>query len=145
VGSTPAPAALAIQRRLRDHDWPDGVAVRVRIGLHSGEPDIGDEGYVGMDVHLAARLGTAGHGGQILASASARDAIVDQLPREARLVALGSFELRGIPGRHEIWQLVVPDLAGEFPRIRLSGPEPPSTSFRPSADLEARDEAGPIS
>ena len=126
-GSTPASAALAIQRRLRDHDWPDGVAVRVRIGLHSGEPDIGDEGYVGMDVHLVARLGTAGHGGQILASESARDAVVDELPREARLVTLGSFELRGIPGRHEIWQLVVSDLQDEFPRLRLSGPEPPAT------------------
>ena len=145
AGSTPAPAALAIQRRLRDHDWPDGVAVRVRIGLHSGEPDIGDEGYVGMDVHLVARLGTAGHGGQILISASARDAMVDQLPSDARLVALGSFELRGIPGRHEIWQLVVPDLPSEFPRLRLLGPEPPSTLRGRGADPDAIGEAGPVS
>jgi class 3 adenylate cyclase len=127
AGSVPAAAALAIQRRLRDHEWPGGVTVRVRIGLHSGEPDIGDEGYVGMDVHLVARLGTAGHGGQILVSASARDAIVDRLPGDAGLVPLGSFELRGIPGRHEVWQLVVPDLPDEFPRLRLTGPELPTT------------------
>jgi class 3 adenylate cyclase len=122
--STPAAAALAIQRRLRDHAWPDGVAVRVRIGLHSGEPEIGDEGYVGMDVHLVARLGTAGHGGQILASPSARDSIADELAPNARLLLLGEFKLRGIPGRHEIVQLVVPDLPGEFPPLRLGEPEP---------------------
>jgi class 3 adenylate cyclase len=128
TGSTPAAAALAIQRRLRDHAWPDGVAVRVRIGLHSGEPEIGDEGYVGMDVHLVARLGTAGHGGQILVSPSARDSIADELAPDARLLPLGEFMLRGIPGRHEIVQLVVPDLPGEFPPLRLGEPEPPVTA-----------------
>lgn len=124
TGSAPAAAALAIQRQLRDHAWPDGVAVRVRIGLHTGEPEIRDEGYVGMDIHLVARLGTAGHGGQILASASARDTIADRLPPDARLIVLRTFELRGIPGRHEILQLVVPDLPGEFPPLRLAHPQP---------------------
>ena len=128
TGSTPGAAALAIQRRLRDHAWPDGVAVRVRIGLHSGEPEIGDEGYVGMDVHLVARLGTAGHGGQILVSPSARVSIADELAPDARLLSLGEFTLRGIPGRHEVVQLVVPDLPGEFPPLRLEKPEPPLTA-----------------
>jgi class 3 adenylate cyclase len=117
--ASPAGAALDIQRQLRDHAWPDGEVVRVRIGLHRGEPEIGDEGYVGMDVHQAARLGTAGHGGQILVSASARDAIADDLPDGARLLDLGTHELRGIPGRHEILQLVVPDLTPGFPPLRL--------------------------
>jgi class 3 adenylate cyclase len=117
--STPAAAALDIQRRLRDHAWPDGVAVRVRLGLHTGEPEVGDEGYVGMDVHTVARLGNAGHGGQILVSVAARDAIADELDPEARLIVLGTFELRGIPGRHEILQLVVPDLPSGFPPLRL--------------------------
>ena len=56
-----------------------------------------------------------------------------QLPGEARLVALGSFELRGIPGRHEIWQVVVPDLPDEFPQLRLTGDDPSSTSLGKSA------------
>jgi class 3 adenylate cyclase len=110
---------LAIQRRLRDQAWPEGGLVRVRIGLHSGEPEIGDEGYVGMDVHLVARLGAAGHGGQILVSASARDIIAGELAPETRLIALGTFELRGIPGRQEILQLVVADLPSEFGPLRL--------------------------
>jgi class 3 adenylate cyclase len=126
AGSTPAAAALEIQRRLRDHAWPGGVAVRVRIGLHTGEPELSDEGYVGMDVHTVARLGSAGHGGQILASAPARDAIAAELDPEARLIELGAFELRGIPGRHEILQLVVPDLPSTFPQLRLASLPPSS-------------------
>jgi class 3 adenylate cyclase len=120
VGATPAAAALAIQRRLRDQAWPDEVAVRVRIGLHTGEPEIGDEGYVGMDVHLVARLGSAGHGGQILVSAPAGETIANELAPDEELRTLGNFELRGIPGRHEVFQLVVPDLPAAFPPPRLT-------------------------
>ena len=59
--------AVDAQRALRDHDWPQGTQVRVRMGLHTGEPTLGDEGYLGMDVVRAARISSAGHGGQILA------------------------------------------------------------------------------
>ncbi|TME34782.1 MAG: adenylate/guanylate cyclase domain-containing protein [Chloroflexi bacterium] len=82
MGSTPLAAAVAIQRRLRDHEWPEGATVKVRIGLHTGEPEIGDEGYVGMDVHFVARLGSAGHGGQILVSQAARDANAGELDHD---------------------------------------------------------------
>jgi class 3 adenylate cyclase len=56
-------AAVAVQRSLDSHSWPDGVAVRVRMGLHTGEPERSTEGYVGLDVHRAARIMSAGHGG----------------------------------------------------------------------------------
>ena len=79
-----------------------------------------------MDVHLVARLGSAGHGGQILASAAARDAIADELAPDIGLRVLGEFELRGIPGRHEILQLVVPDLPAEFPPPRVARLESPT-------------------
>jgi class 3 adenylate cyclase len=124
AGTTPAAAALGIHRRLRDHEWPDGLLVQVRIGLHQGEPQIGDEGYVGMAVHHAARLGGAAHGGQTLVSESARDAIIADLPTDARLHDLGTYELRGIPGRHEIQELVVPDLPAQFPPLRLVKSDP---------------------
>jgi class 3 adenylate cyclase len=58
-------AAVAVQRALASHSWPDGVTVRVRMGLHTGEPERFSEGYVGLDVHRAARIMSAGHGGQI--------------------------------------------------------------------------------
>ena len=61
-------AAVAAQRALARNDWPDGVELKVRMGLHTGEPSLGDEGYLGVDVVRAARIGAAAHGGQILVS-----------------------------------------------------------------------------
>ena len=62
-------AAVAVQRALFSHAWPEGVTLRVRVGLHTGEPVRAAEGYVGLDVHHAARIMSAGHGGQVLALA----------------------------------------------------------------------------
>jgi class 3 adenylate cyclase len=115
----PAGAALTIQRRLRDHPWPDGAVVRVRIGLHRGVPQMTDEGYVGLDVHRASRIGSAGHGGQIVVSDRAGECIVARLPPEAALQRLGEFVLKGLPGREPLSQLTVPDLPGSFPPLRL--------------------------
>ena len=115
----PAGAALGIQRRLRDHAWPDGAAVRVRIGLHRGQPQMTDEGYVGLDVHRATRIGSAGHGGQILLSEATRQRIEPRLPPGAAVQRLGAFGLKGLPGLESISQLTVPDLPGAFPPLRL--------------------------
>ena len=68
------------QRALAAHQWPGGAEVRVRMGLHTGEPHVGDEGYVGMDVVRAARICSAGHGGQILVSETTRALIGNDLP-----------------------------------------------------------------
>jgi class 3 adenylate cyclase len=65
-------AAVAIQRSLADHEWPDGVEVRVRIGIHTGEAAASGERYVGFSVHRAARIGDAAHGGQVLLSSTTR-------------------------------------------------------------------------
>jgi class 3 adenylate cyclase len=120
----PVGAALGIQRRLRDHAWPDGVAVRVRIGLHRGRPQMTDEGYVGQDVHRATRIGSAGHGGQILLSEATRQGIQGRLPADATVQRLGAFVLKGLPGLESIWQLTVPDLLGSFPPLRLETSPP---------------------
>src|ERR1700745_4055382 len=61
-------AAVEAQRALRCHDWPGGRELRVRMGLHTGEPHVGEEGYLGVDVVRAARIAAAGHGGQMLLS-----------------------------------------------------------------------------
>ena len=114
-------SALAIQRRMSSYAWPDGVEVRLRVGIHTGEPELTDAGYVGVDVHLAARVCTAGHGGQILLTGPARASVLDGLPPDAELVALGSVRLRGIPDPQSLYQLVVPDLPAAFPPLRLGG------------------------
>lgn len=127
AGSSPADAALGIQRRLRSQSWPLAVTLRVRIGLHSGRPQLASEGYVGVDVHIAARIGAAGHGGQVLVSEAAADLVRRTLGRLDSLKELGTYELKGVTGRHRIFQLVTPDLASEFPVLRpparlLAGP-----------------------
>src|SRR5205823_12919051 len=66
-------AAVDAQRDLAAHTWPDGADVKVRMGLHTGEPEVGTDRYVGLGVHKAARIGGAGHGGQVLLSRSTRE------------------------------------------------------------------------
>src|ERR1700732_404192 len=82
-------AAVLIQRALASHLWPEGVAVRVRVGLHTGEPILTSEGDIGVDVHMAARIMHAGHGGQVLLSRLTRDLVEQHLPEETYLRDLG--------------------------------------------------------
>jgi class 3 adenylate cyclase len=74
-------AAAQAQRALAEHAWPEGVSVRVRMGIHTGEPWSGEEGYVGMDVHRAARIAHVGHGGQVLLSETTTALVQDELPK----------------------------------------------------------------
>jgi class 3 adenylate cyclase len=119
-GSSPVVAALGIQRRLRTQDWPDGVVLKVRIGLHTGTPQITDEGYVGVDVHVTARIGAAGHGDQVLLSGATADLVGSSLPDGVSLRDLGEFELKGVTGAHRILQLLALDLPAEFPALGSS-------------------------
>src|SRR6516225_7240759 len=84
-------AAVAAQRALANHSWPEGTTVRVRMGLHTGEPRISSENYVGMDVHHAARIMSAGHGGQVLLSQTTRDLVEHALPSGVHLQNLGAY------------------------------------------------------
>ena len=98
--------AVAAQRALGAHDWPDGAEVRVRMGLHTGEPSVGDEGYLGLDVVRAARICSAGHGGQILLSETTRALLGNDLPEGAAVVDLGEQNLKDV--QHErIFQLAL--------------------------------------
>ncbi len=108
-----AEAALAAQREFRDTEWPGGVAIRVRIGLHTGTPDFGDEGYTGLDVVRASRIANAGHGGQILVSAETAAAL-DGVPTRD----LGEYRLGGLPNPERISQLLADDLGRDFPPLR---------------------------
>jgi DNA-binding NarL/FixJ family response regulator/class 3 adenylate cyclase len=106
-------AALEIQRRLRDTDWPGGIHVRVRVGLHTGTPTLGDEGYTGIDIVRASRIANAGHGGQILVSADTLVALDDMPSRD-----LGEFRLEGLTDPERIHQLLADDLPRDFPPLR---------------------------
>ncbi len=110
-------AAVAIQRSFGPHPWADGLQVRVRIGLHSGEPHLTETGYVGLAVHTAARVCSAGHGGQIVLSVAAR-AAAGSLADGMSLLSLGSYQLHGLPDSEELFQLIAADLLTDFPPLR---------------------------
>ena len=115
-------AAVAAQRALAAHEWPDGIECRVRMGLHTGEPEVGDEGYHGMGLHRGARIAAAGHGGQILLSNTTRELVEDDLPAGARLRDLGEQRLKDIDRPERIYQLEVEGLPSEFPPLKTSAP-----------------------
>jgi class 3 adenylate cyclase len=109
--------AVAAQRAVAEHDWPGGAAVRVRMGLHTGEPQVGDEGYHGLDVVRAARICSAGHGGQILVSETTRALLGNDLPEGVTVHDLGRQNLKDV--QHErIFELVVAGGPAEFPPLR---------------------------
>jgi class 3 adenylate cyclase len=112
-------AALSIQRSMRDHQWPDGAPVRVRIGIHSGRPTLTDAGYVGLAVHVAARICSVGHGGQVLLSAAALRAIGEP-EVEISVAELGIHRLQGLHEPEALFQVGAADLPAEFPPLRIS-------------------------
>jgi class 3 adenylate cyclase len=113
-------AAAGAQRALTEHEWPPDAEVRVRMGIHTGEPALGDDGgYLGIDVHRTARICAAGHGGQVLVSETTRPLALDG---EVRFVDLGVQRLRGFEREEHVFQLVAPGLVAEFPPLGASSP-----------------------
>jgi predicted ATPase/class 3 adenylate cyclase len=117
-------AAIAAQRGLASHDWSPGPPVRVRMGLHTGEGLLGGDDYVGIDVHRAARIADAAHGGQVILSDATRGLVQNTLPDGASLRDLGVHHLRGIADPERLHQLVVEDLASDFPPPRTLDARP---------------------
>jgi predicted ATPase/class 3 adenylate cyclase len=131
--------AVEGQRRLAGYAWPAGVEVRVRMGLHTGEPLLEGEGYVGMDVHRAARIAHAGHGGQVLLSETVTSLVRDDLPPGIALLDLGQHMLKDMLRPERIHQLSIEGLDSAFPPLRS---EAPARTNLPAhiPDLVGRDE-----
>ena len=132
-----AAAAVAILRGLSEAAWPGESEFKVRIGFHTGEGVLGGDNYVGMDVHRAARISAAGHGGQALLSAETHDLVVGSLPEGVTTTDLGEHELKDIPEPEHIYQLVVPGMQEVFPPLRTQAtpplPLPPLVAPAPSS------------
>ena len=107
-------AAVAAQRDLAAHPWPHGGGVKVRMGLHTGEPQVGGERYVGLGVHKAARIGAAGHGGQVLLSRTTRELVEDELPPGVTIRDLGERRLKDVDRPERLSQLVIDGLPSQF-------------------------------
>jgi len=112
-------AAVAAQRAIRAHRWPDErIAQRVRMGVHTGEPSRGETGYIGLDVHRAARICGAAHGGQILLSQTTQQLVADGLPEGASLRDLGEHRLKDLAHPQHLFQVVAAGLPADFPPPR---------------------------
>ena len=145
-----AAVAGAVQAELAhaEHDWPDDAAVRVRIGLHTGEPTVSDAGYVGLDVVRAARLCSSCRGGQVLLSASTRALLGSALPEGVGIFPVGQRQLKDIDEPEVVYELEIAgvEASPELEQAAVSaGPEPPARSERPNFDKRMEDWAEDLS
>jgi predicted ATPase/class 3 adenylate cyclase len=145
-------AAAQVQRALSAHAWPLALPVRVRMGLHTGEPTLLHERYVGIDVHRGARVAAAGHGGQVLLSQTTRDLLGDELGDGLALRDLGEHRLKDLTQPQRLYQLMIPGLESAFPALVTLENRPTNLPTQPTpligreqelaqaADLLRRDE-----
>ncbi len=127
-------AAVEAQRQHATYEWPDGHTVRVRMGLHTGEPAVGSEGYLGIDVVRAARLCTVGRGGQVLLSETTRALVGSALPDGVAVHPLGERRLKDIDEPERVFEL---DIEGaptpaatpaQAPPVAPAGPPEPAST-----------------
>ena len=111
-------AAVAGQRAIAAHHWPNTTALKVRMGVHAGEAVTGGRNYTGIDVHRTARIASAAWGGEIIVSEVARGLAGDVLPDGASFRDLGVHALRDLEAPERLFQLCAPDLTADFPPPR---------------------------
>jgi YVTN family beta-propeller protein len=120
-----AAAAVTAQRAISTHVWPEGGVPRVRMGMHTGEPSLSEEGYFGLGVHRASRICSVGHGGQILVSRATCSVLEDGELEELELRDLGEHRLKGLDRPERIYQLIAPGLPADFPALTTAAAEAP--------------------
>lgn len=121
-------AASEAQREHAEHEWPDWEDVRVRMGLHTGEPAVGAEGYLGVDVVRAARLSATGKGGQVLLSETTRALLGSSLPDGVSVHAVGERHLKDMDEPERVYELTI------------DGVEPPAVDVPPAAEPASADD-----
>jgi class 3 adenylate cyclase len=135
-------AAVEAQRAHAAHEWPDGCTVHVRMGLHTGEPALGSEGYLGLDVVRAARLCTAGKGGHVLLSDTTRALVGATLPEGVSIFPLGERRLKDIDEPERVFELEIegatPPAAAETAEPHVPSPPSPPAASMSTDDFGAR-------
>ncbi|MGI8554379.1 MAG: ATP-binding protein, partial [Dehalococcoidia bacterium] len=134
--------AVAAQRALAAHPWPAGVGVRVRMGLHTGQPRLSGGRYIGLDVNRAARIAAAAHGGQILLSQVMAALVQEELPLDTSLRDLGEYQLKDLDRPEQLFQLVLADLPSVFPPPRTLASSPPVAGADPPNSVYDRSFVG---
>ena len=111
-------AAVEAQKALAGKTWAEGVSLQVRMGIHTGEPMLVEQDYVGVDVHRAARICAAAYPGQVLLSNETRVIVERQLPENVSLRELGKYRLKDLNEPEHLHQLVIGELPSDFPPLR---------------------------
>ena len=111
-------AAVGVVRSMATHGWPEEGRVSVRIGLHTGDGVLGGDNYVGLDVHRAARIAAAGHGGQILLAEATSTLVENHLPDGVHLRRLGRYRLRDLNDPERLSQVLIDGFSTEFAPLR---------------------------
>jgi len=137
-------AAVAAQRALAAYSWPQGVVVRVRMGLHTGEPSRVTEGYVGLDIHRAARIMSAAHGGQVLLSQTTRDLVEHEGAEGISLRDLGEHRLKDFEQAMQLYQVVIAGLPADFPPLKTLDGGAATLPVPPTALVGREDEVAQI-
>ncbi len=122
-----ATAAVEAQRAHAEHAWPDGETVRVRMGLHTGEPAVGTEGYLGVDVVRTARLCATGQGGHVLLSEATRALVGSSLPEGVSVHALGERQLKDIDEPEKVYELAIDGV--DQPEVKPPQPAGPGEDW----------------
>ena len=117
-------AALDAQLRLQSELWPEPIAVDVRMALHTGAVESRDGDYFGQPLNRVTRLLSTGHGGQTLLSQTTYDLVRDSLPPTVALRDLGAHQLKDLARPEQVYQLLHPDLPGEFPALKSLSTHP---------------------
>jgi predicted ATPase/class 3 adenylate cyclase len=110
--------AVQIQQALANPESTNGIALRVRCGLHLGVAELRDNDYFGNTVNRAARIMGAAHGGQLLLSQAVADQVREGLPAPLSLRDLGSVRLRDLGNAERVYQVLHPQLRQDFPALR---------------------------
>lgn len=113
-------AAIEAQRGLNETTWATESQIRVRMGVHTGTAQLREGDYFGPTLNRAARVMDAGHGGQILASASTQRLVLDNAPERIEMESLGTYPLKGLDRAEEIFQVIAPGLANDFGPLRVA-------------------------
>jgi predicted ATPase/class 3 adenylate cyclase len=137
-------AAVEASRALARHTWPEGEPVRVRIGLHSGTAQLVGTHYVGLDVHRAARIAAAGHGGQILLSSATAELARQDLSDGITLRDVGAHRLKDLHQAEHVYQAILPELPADFPPLKALDARPHNLPVQPSSILGREREVAAI-
>ena len=133
-------AAAAAQRAFAGHDWPAGRRLTVRMGLHTGLGTLGGDDYVGLDVHRAARIMAAAHGGQVVLSEPTAVLVERDLPAGLTLRDLGAHRLKDLLQPETILQLDIAGLASDFPPLRTLDAVPNNLPLQITSFVGRREE-----